>query len=77
MRPTVFFARADGIRLRLLYSLRLGWQNVFDQHYRKPLPVDWRKRLEFRPRDFPLKRDGGVGRAATTRKPILLLRFAA
>ena len=41
MRPTVCFARADGILLRLLYSLRLGWQNVFGQHCRKPPSVDW------------------------------------
>ncbi len=39
MRPTVFFARADGIHLRLLYSLRLGWQSVLDQHYRKPFAL--------------------------------------
>lgn len=49
MRPTVFFARADGIHLRLLYSLRLGRQSVLDRHFRKPFVPDKRGRPGIRP----------------------------
>src|SRR5262245_59917463 len=76
--PTVFFARADGTTLRLLYLFASAGKAYSDRQYWKPLVPDKRGRSGIcLVADAPMKRDGGVGRTQlTNRKPILLLRFA-
>jgi hypothetical protein len=76
--PTVFFARADGTRLRLLYVFAAAGNAYAARHFWKPLIPDKRGRSGIGlVAAAHMKRDGGVGRTLqTTRKPILLLRFA-